>query len=86
MKILQKSNLSVHLALLGVACLYGANYNIAKLVTPAFISPFALVILRVVLATLLFWIAGLFIRTTPIPKKMILQLAVCAAFGTAGTQ
>ena len=80
------SSLGIHLALFSVACLYGINYNIAKLVTPAFISPSALVILRVILATVLFWLSGIFIKSKSIPRKSIIYLAFCSVFGTAGTQ
>ncbi len=76
----------VHLALLSVSFLYGANYNIAKLITPEPIPPFALVIFRVLLATLLFWIVGIFIKDTPIPRKALGPLLIASVFGTAGTQ
>lgn len=81
-----KQSLQVHLALLSVACLYGANYNIAKLITPEPITPFALVIFRVLLATLLFWIAGAFFKAEPLSKKAISSLLIASIFGTAGTQ
>jgi len=81
-----QSNYKVHLALFSVACLYGANYNIAKLVTPEPIPPYSLVILRVCFATILFWIAGIFVKDQPIPKKELLPLLICSIFGTAGTQ
>ncbi|MES2732637.1 MAG: DMT family transporter [Bacteroidota bacterium] len=46
----------VHLALTTVAILYSANYSIAKAVTPAYILPFGLVGLRVIVGSLLFWL------------------------------
>ncbi|UZR92344.1 DMT family transporter [Chondrinema litorale] len=81
-----KSSITIHLALFSVAFLYGANYNIAKLATPEFISPSALVVLRVVFSTIFFWVSGVFIKSQPIPRKAILSLLLCSVFGTAGTQ
>lgn len=81
-----KEEFKIHLALLSVAFLYGANYNIAKQITPEPIAPFALVIIRVVLSTVLFWIAGIFIKSAPIPKKILGSLVIASIFGTAGTQ
>ncbi|MBC7922556.1 MAG: DMT family transporter [Ferruginibacter sp.] len=46
----------VHLALTTVAVLYSANYSIAKSVTPAYILPFGLVGLRVMVGSGLFWL------------------------------
>ena len=55
--------LQAHLALLTVNILYGANYSIAKEVMPAFIQPFAFVLIRVAGAAILFWlVSALFIK------------------------
>ena len=45
-----------HLALLTVNIIYGANYSIAKEVMPAYVQPFAFVLMRVGGALILFWI------------------------------
>lgn len=78
--------LRAHLALLIVNIIYGANYSIAKEVMPLYIQPFAFVVMRVVGATILFWIVGtLFIREK-IDKKDLPKLALLAVFGVAGNQ
>lgn len=78
--------LKAHLALLIVNIIYGANYSIAKEVMPLYIQPFAFVVMRVVGATILFWIVGtLFIREK-IDKKDLPKLALLAVFGVAGNQ
>ena len=46
----------VHLALFAVALIYGANYTIAKEVMPLYISPSATILMRVLGASVLFWI------------------------------
>ncbi len=48
--------LSVHIALTITGLIYGANYVIAKTVMPDYIQPFGLIVLRVFLATILFWV------------------------------
>lgn len=45
----------VHLGLTTVALLYSTNYSVTKSVTPAYISPFGLVGLRIVIGAFLFW-------------------------------
>lgn len=74
----------VHGAILTVALIYGANYSIMKTVTPEFILPTGLVIIRVFSATLLFWLI------TPKEKieskKDYLTLALCGVFGIALNQ
>ncbi|GGG36208.1 DMT family transporter [Hymenobacter glacieicola] len=49
-----KNSLKVHAALLVVALIYAANYSISKDVMPRYMGPFALVLLRVVGATVFF--------------------------------
>ncbi len=75
--------LLVHAAIFTVALIYAANYSIMKTVTPEFIKPFGLVIVRVFSATALFWLI------TPreiIQKGDHFKLALCALFGIAINQ
>ncbi len=75
--------LLVHGAVFSVALIYAANYSIMKTVTPEFIKPFGLVIVRVFSATLLFWLI------TPrevILKKDYFKFALCSLFGIAINQ
>ena len=83
-----------HLALLAVNFIYGANYVIIKLVAPEYIKPFGLVLIRVVVAMLLFWafhavlknMGRIHERAKKITGKDFLMFAVCALFGIAINQ
>ncbi|MDP5082589.1 MAG: DMT family transporter [Winogradskyella sp.] len=69
-------------ALFMVQLLYGLNYTFAKTVmNENFIKPYGFVLLRVAGATLLFWIAGLFLPKQKIDKKDYIKLFVAALFG-----
>jgi drug/metabolite transporter (DMT)-like permease len=69
-------------ALFMVQLLYGLNYTFAKSVmNENFIKPFGFVLLRVLGATVLFWIASLFLPKQKIDKKDYLKLVVAALFG-----
>ncbi len=75
------------MSLLTVALLYGANYSIAKLVMPDFVKPFGIIVIRVVVASVLFAIFHrLTIREKIRDKSDYLKLAVCAFFGVALNQ
>jgi drug/metabolite transporter (DMT)-like permease len=78
--------LQAHLALLAVNIIYGANYSIAKEVMPAYVQPFAFVMMRVGGALILFWIvSALFIREK-IDKKDLPRIALLAVCGVACNQ
>lgn len=77
----------VHLALFIVTLLYAFNFVIAKFVTPAYVLPFGIVILRVWGCTFLFWMLQLFIKREKIrSRKDYLQLFYCAIFGVCANQ
>lgn len=75
-----------HLALLTVNILYGANYSIAKEVMPAFIHPFAFVLIRVAGAAILFWIVSALFIKEKIDKKDLPRIALLALCGVAINQ
>jgi drug/metabolite transporter (DMT)-like permease len=79
-------NVKAHLALLIVNILYGANYSIAKEVMPAYIQPFAFVLMRVIGALILFWFIGTFFIKEKIDKKDLPRIALLALFGVAINQ
>ncbi len=79
-------SLQAHLALLVVNLIYGANYSIAKEVMPAYVQPFAFVLLRVGGALVLFWIVGTFFIKEKIDKKDLSRFALLALFGVACNQ
>ncbi|WP_339784934.1 MAG: DMT family transporter [Imperialibacter sp.] len=74
----------VHPALLITGLLYGANYSVAKSVMPEPVSPFAFILVRVFVATVLFWlIQPLFTNEKIESRKDFIRLAVCGFFGAA---
>lgn len=73
--------LQAHLAILLANIIYGANYSIAKEVMPAYILPFAFVLLRIGGALLLFLMVSTFIIKEKIDKKDLPRLAVLGVCG-----
>ena len=76
--------LLVHAAIFAVALIYGANYSIMKTVTPIYVEPTGLVIIRVYSAAILFWLLAPKERITD--KKDFILLALCGLFGIAINQ
>jgi len=69
-------------ALFMVQLLYGLNYTIAKTVmNENFIKPFGFVLLRVIGATVLFWVISIFLPKQKIDKKDYIKFFVAALFG-----
>ncbi|MEH0157753.1 DMT family transporter [Limibacter armeniacum] len=80
-------NIKAHLALLGAAVIYGANYNIAKGVMPEYILPFGFIVIRVIGGALLFWLLhSLTVKEKVVRWQDYLHLAACAGFGVATNQ
>ena len=75
-----------HLALLGVNLLYGANHVLAKGIMPDMIKPNAFIFLRVLGATVLFWIVKLFVKSEKIEKKDWIKIVGAGFFGVAVNQ
>jgi drug/metabolite transporter (DMT)-like permease len=63
--------------------IYGVTYTIAKDVMPNYIKPYAFILLRVSSATLIFWIAGLFVKQQKIEKRDYKKIMVASLFGIA---
>lgn len=77
----------VHAALFGVSLIYGANYSIAKIIVPEYITPSATIVFRVLISGAFFWI----IHTTSIREKVTrsrdyYHLAACGFLGVAANQ
>lgn len=69
-------------ALFMVQLLYGLNYTIAKtVINDGFIQPFALVILRVFGAAILFWLLSIFLPAKRIERKDFFRLFLASIFG-----
>jgi drug/metabolite transporter (DMT)-like permease len=75
------------LALTLVGLIYGANYNIAKIVLNGYIPPFAFIAIRVMCATALLWlIHSLIVKEKVTNKKDFILMLKCAVFGVALNQ
>ncbi|MCP4438746.1 MAG: EamA family transporter [Aureispira sp.] len=75
-----------HISMFLVALFYASNFTIAKQVMPEYIQPFGFIVLRVIAASILFWISHtLFIREK-VENKDMLWMALCAVFGVAVNQ
>jgi len=64
-----------------VAIIYALNYTIAKDVMPTYIKPFGFIVLRVLGATLLFWIVSFFATKEKVGKSDFGRILLAALFG-----
>lgn len=79
-----KSRTFAILALLMVQILYGLNYTFAKLVmNENFVKPFALTVLRVGCAAVLFWLISPFLPKEKIERKDLFKFFIAAICGVA---
>ena len=70
------------IALFLVQLLYGLNYTYIKIVLEQhYIKPFGFVLLRVIGATCLFWIFGMFFKSEKIDRKDYIKFFYAAIFG-----
>jgi len=75
-------NTKAHLAGLGANFIFGINYAIIKYVTPSYIQPLAVNVVRVLVSVSLFW--SLFLMkpgTAGIQKKDIPRFILCGLTG-----
>jgi len=80
-------NMKVHGALLAVAIIYGASYSIAKTVMPEFIKPFGFILVRVTIATFIFFTISKLRGIERIKyKRDYIRLMFCGLFGVASNQ
>ena len=80
------SNIKAHIALLIANIIYALNYGWAKdVMGGGFVKPFALILMRVVGATLLFWSISMFFREK-VTNKDKLRMFLCGVFGVAANQ
>lgn len=68
-------------AAIGATIIYGLNHTIAKGIMPDYVPAYALVVLRVVGASVLFWSISLFGPKERIEKRDYGRMAVCALLG-----
>ncbi len=66
--------------------IYGINFVIAKGIMPDFLQPRSIILLRVSIAALLFWLLKPFVRPEKIHKKHLIRIAFASFFGVAANQ
>lgn len=74
------------LALIAVSTatlIYGINYTIAKEVMPIYVKPFGFILIRVLGATIVFWIASLFFKSEKIDQGDYKKIIIASFFGVA---
>ena len=69
------------LAALGATTIYGMNHTIAKVVMPQYIGAFGFIMLRVVGASILFWLVSLFTPKEKIERKDYFRIFGAALLG-----
>lgn len=80
-------NTKAHAAVLGANFIFGANYAIVKYITPSFLHPFALNVVRILVSLALFWFLFLFKPAkVKIQKKHIPRFLLCALTGVVINQ
>jgi drug/metabolite transporter (DMT)-like permease len=82
-----KATSKAHLAVIGANLLFGINFSMVKLLTPALLSSYALNVVRIVASVSLFWILYLLKPTKAgIDRKDIPRFLLCAITGVAINQ
>ncbi len=69
------------LAALGATTIYGLNHTIAKAVMPTYIQGFGFIHVRLLGATVLFWLVSFFVRSKRIDKADWGRILLCAFLG-----
>lgn len=68
-------------AAIGATTIYGLSHTIAKGVMPNYVQPYGFIMLRVIGATILFWLISFFGPQEKIEKKDYLKMLICALLG-----
>ena len=83
---MSKKLVFAHLAVLGANLIYGVNYVVAKGIMPDFLEPRAIILLRIVGATIIFWIVSSFFPKEKVARKDLIKLGYISFFGIALNQ
>lgn len=76
-----------HTAVLAANIIFSANYSTLKYISPAFIKPFGLNLVRILISSLLLWLMFALKPSNPgIQKKHLGRFLLCAATGVAINQ
>lgn len=77
-----QTNLKAHIGVLLTNLFFAGNYSLVKSISPAFIGPYGLNVLRAGLSALLFWIIWLFAKTgAGIQRKYWGRFLLCGLSG-----
>lgn len=79
-------NLRAHIYLFIVNLFYGAGFIVSKMVMPQFIRPFGVILIRVSVTTVLFFLVHRFWVNEKVEKKDLWLLAACGLFGVVINQ
>ncbi|AXG73916.1 DMT family transporter [Flavobacterium arcticum] len=79
---MSKRNLAI-IAATVVAIIFGITFTVAKDVMPTYIKPFGFIAVRVGIATVLFWLVGLFVSREKIARSDFPRIIAAAFFGVA---
>ena len=82
---MKSRNIAFLLAFLA-ALIYGISFTVAKEVMPFYIRPFGFILIRVLGATILFWVVGIFLKKEKIETQDYPRLLLGALFGIALNQ
>jgi drug/metabolite transporter (DMT)-like permease len=74
--------IKAHAALLGVSLIYASNYTIAKTVMPTYLTPEALVFMRILTGSLVFWLISLW-QYERVERSDFGRLLLCGLLGSA---
>jgi len=83
---MKPEHVKAHLALLGANLIFGLNFVIAKGIMPHWLEPRAIIVLRVVGASAVFWIADMIIGSEKVSRTDLRRMFVVAIFGVAINQ
>ncbi len=78
--------IKAHLALIGANVIFGLNYIIAKGIMPHYLDPRSIILLRVTVAVIFFWLFHLAFVKEKVEKRDLIKLSVCGLFGIAINQ
>ena len=83
---MEKSKLKGHIAIFSANILFGLNNPISRSLIPETISPYVLIIFRLLGGMILFWIASFVVYKEKVPPKDILLFFFAAIFGLTTNQ
>jgi drug/metabolite transporter (DMT)-like permease len=78
--------IKAHLALIGANVIFGLNFIIAKGIMPQYLDPRSIILLRVTVAVIFFWLFHRAFVKEKVEKRDLVKLAVCGLFGIAINQ